>query len=78
MPPFLAEIEVICAPLSYFFAAVGAVLLLALGATIVSIYRTVKDNTSRRAERLLGGVLLVVLSTGFLGLLLAEVVLLLV
>jgi hypothetical protein len=76
MLPLLAEIEVVGAPLSDFFAAVGVVVLLVLGATIVSIYGTVKDKTSRRAERLLGGLLLAVLTTGFLGLLLAEVVLL--
>lgn len=63
--PFLVEIEVIGAPLSYFFVVIGAIVLLVGGAAIAAIFGTVRDQTSRWAERLLGGVLLVILTTGF-------------
>lgn len=44
--------------------------MVALGATIASIFGTVKDKASSRAERILGWVLLLCLTIGFMSLLL--------
>ncbi|MBF9223534.1 hypothetical protein [Hymenobacter ruricola] len=60
---------------SVFFALVALVALIVLGAAIVSIFETVKNQASRRVERVLGGALLLVLATVFGSLLLITIAL---